>query len=159
MVQVSFLDVYGIHWDTHVFAKIMKNHEKSMFIKSIQDALGNIQELPELLWNHPRCTSIDIIDVVRSTLLQVTRGRQTVQRGVLHLTVRRFLCHTITFPELHQSKNSRFRSSSFSMLFPMVKVPCPRTGSIETPAHFSKIIEKSWKLMFTKSIQDASRSI
>ena len=45
--------------------------------------------------------------MVRSILLQVTRGRQTARRGVLHLTLRRPPYHTINFPKLYQSKKSR----------------------------------------------------
>ena len=37
----------------HVFAKIIKNHEKSMFIKSIQGASGSIQESLKMVWSDP----------------------------------------------------------------------------------------------------------
>ena len=46
----------------HVFTKIIKNHETSMFIISIQDASGNIQESLEMLWSDSLCFPIDIID-------------------------------------------------------------------------------------------------
>ena len=35
------------------FPKIMKNDEKSMFVKLTQDALGNTRESPGMLWSDP----------------------------------------------------------------------------------------------------------
>ena len=60
--------------------------------------------------------------MVRSILLQVTRGRQIAQEPILQSAFRRPLCHPITFPEPHQFKNPRFVSPLFSTLFPMVQV-------------------------------------
>ena len=40
------------------FPKITKNDEKSMFVKSTQDALGDTRESPEMLWNDPESFGI-----------------------------------------------------------------------------------------------------
>ena len=53
--------------------------------------------------------STSIIIMVRSTLLQVTRGRQIAQRGILQSILLRPLCQPITFPELHNSKYPKFK--------------------------------------------------
>ena len=40
------------------FPKIMKNDEKSMFVKSTQDALGDTRESPEMLWSDPESSGM-----------------------------------------------------------------------------------------------------
>ena len=40
------------------FQKIMKNNEKSMFVKSTQAASGDTRESPEMLWSDPESSGI-----------------------------------------------------------------------------------------------------
>ena len=81
----------------------------SMFMK-----IDFSMNFPGLAWRRvlrtPPLLLGGVPQVVRSILLQVPRGRQIAQRGILQSALRRPLYHPITFPDLHQFKYPRFES-------------------------------------------------
>ena len=60
----------------HIFAKIIKNHEKSLFLTFLQDASASISQSVEMFWSDPRCSSIDIINVHKTGAKHSPPGHQ-----------------------------------------------------------------------------------
>ena len=87
--------------------------EESMFPKSIHVHLKTIHESLEMSCN-----------VVRSTLLPVTRGRQTAQAPILLSALPGPLRPKISLAQVYQMNDTGCQPPLFSTLFWMVQVPC-----------------------------------
>ena len=126
---------------------------KSYWINSwLQCIRSNcIEENSNITQSH-RCPATvfwtkNIMQMVRSTLLQVTGGRQSGQRGFLLLAVRWPLWSKLSMANLNQMNHSWFGSPWFLMLFPIVSLIflCD-TGNIRNNGTLWKIMKTCWKI-------------